>query len=183
MNKMVLVVDDNPNNRKLLGELLHKNDYEVGVCENANEMFSFLEKKHPNIILLDIMMPGMNGFDACIKLKENSSVKNIPVIFITAKNNQNDINKGFKVGGVDYVTKPFNHEELLARIRTHIEISYLRGLIPICSNCNKIRDDKGYWKSIEEYLSDYGGVELSHSLCPVCAKKLYGNETWFDIED
>ncbi|MCP4692022.1 MAG: response regulator transcription factor, partial [Desulfobacterales bacterium] len=103
----------------------------------------------------------------------------IPVIFITAKTETDDIVKGFDAGGVDYITKPFNSAELLARVRTHIEVEALRGLLPICANCKKIRDDEGYWKQIEAYIERHAQVTFSHGICPGCMKKLYGDQPWF----
>ena len=177
--KLVLIVDDNPENRKALGSLLVNNGYEVGASSDGQKALDFVEKVKPDLILLDIMMPGMNGYEVCEKLKEDVSTKHIPVIFLTAKTDSEDIVKGFKVGGVDYVAKPFNSEELLARVSTHIEIKTLRGLLPICSNCKSIRDLEGMWASIEEYLNDHSEAELSHSLCPACTEKLYGKEDWY----
>jgi len=177
--KLILIVDDNPENRKVLGNLLSQNGYEVGASPDGYKALEFINKVEPDLILLDVMMPGMNGYEVCEKLKADNSKKHIPIIFLTAKSNIEDIVKGFKVGGVDYVAKPFNSEELLARVRTHIEIKILRGLLPICSSCKSIRDDQGFWNSIEEYLSDNSEAMLSHSLCPTCMDKIYGDQDWY----
>ena len=185
--KLILVVDDNSENRKVLGNLLSNNGYEVGVASDGFKALKFIENVIPDLILLDVMMPGMDGFEVCQKIKENQALKYIPIIFLTAKTSTEDIVKGFKVGGVDYVSKPFSGEELLARVNTHIELKTLRGFLPICSRCKKIRDDDGYWHSVEEYISEHSDVQFSHGLCKTCADELYGDEEWYkkdnDSED
>lgn len=178
--KLILIVDDNSENRKVLGNLLTQNGYEVGSASDGFKALKFIENKIPDLILLDVMMPGMDGFKVCKKLKENPFTNNIPIIFLTAKTNTEDIVKGFKLGGVDYVSKPFNSEELLARVNTHIEINVLRGILPICSRCKKIRDDDGYWHSVEEYISEHSEVQFSHGLCKTCADEMYGDEPWYN---
>ena len=172
-NKLVLVVEDNATNVVLLMELLIKNGYEVGTASDANQAFEFIKNQLPDLILLDVMMPGMDGFEVCEELKSNVETKNIPIIFLTAKVTTEDIVKGFKVGGVDYVTKPFKKEELIARVNTHIEIKTLRSLLPICASCKKIRNDEGYWQSIEEYFKDRNIAEFSTTFCDECANKNY----------
>ncbi len=178
--KSVLVVDDNLQNLQYLGNVLEENGYEPTLTRNGPQALEFLENEKPDLILLDIMMPEMDGYEVCKILKEDVSVKEIPVIFITAKTETDDIVKGFDVGGVDYVTKPFNSAELLARVRTHIEVKLLRGLLPICSSCKKIRDDEGYWNMLESYIQMHAQVTFSHGICPECLKKLYGDQPWFE---
>ena len=171
--KLVLVVEDNPTNVVLLEDLLNKNGYEVGIASDANQAFEFINNKYPDLILLDVMMPGMNGFEICEELKSNIETRHIPIIFLTAKTATEDIVQGFKVGGVDYVTKPFKKEELLARVNTHIEIKTLRGLLPICASCKKVHNDEGYWQSIEEYFEGQNIAEFTTTFCDECAKKNY----------
>ncbi len=178
-NRLILIVDDNPENRKVLGSLLVEHGYEVGASSDGPKALEFIKKERPDLILLDVMMPGMDGFEVCGKLKLNNETKHIPVIFLTARTSTEDIIKGFHAGGVDYVSKPFNSEELIARVNTHIELKMLKGFLPICSSCKSIRDDKGYWQSIEEYMSNNSEVILSHGLCVKCADKLYGDKEWY----
>ncbi len=178
--KLILIVDDNPENRKVLGNLLVNSGYDVAVANDGYKTLELLKNLIPDLILLDVMMPGMNGFEVCEKIKDNLILKHIPIIFLTAKVATEDVVKGFKVGGVDYVQKPFNSEELMARVNTHIELNMLRGLLPICSNCKNIRDDDGYWSDIESYVAENSDIEFTHTLCSKCMKKLYGDEDWFD---
>ena len=177
--KLILIADDNHENRQVLGSLLTISGYEVGVSSDGPKTLEFVKNKLPDLILLDIVMPGMDGFEVCEKIKSGLLTKHIPIIFLTAKTSTEDILRGFKVGGVDYVTKPFNAEELIARVDTHIEMKILRGLLPMCSSCKSVRDDQGYWHSIEEYIDSHSDALLSHGLCDGCAEKLYGDEDWF----
>ena len=176
----VLIVDDNPLNLQVLGNTLRKNGYKLAAAKSGPEALDFLQKKLPDLILLDIMLPEMDGYEVCKKLKEDENTKKIPVIFLTARTDTDSIVRGFEAGGVDYVVKPFNPAELLARVKTQIklkqafdEIRTLKGFIPICANCKKIRDDKGYWESVEEYIGKHSDAVFSHSICPECTKKLY----------
>ena len=125
------------------------------------------------------MMPKMNGYEVCKALKSYTHSKDIPVIFLTAKTDTESIIAGFNAGGVDYISKPFNQKELLARVQTHIklsraysEIQYLRGILPICSYCKKIRNDSGYWEQLETYFSKYTDTQFSHGICPDCLQKV-----------
>lgn len=176
--ELILIVDDNPQNLQILGGLLTGN-YKIGFAENGIQALEFVENREPSLILLDIMMPKLNGYEVCEKLKNDVQYQHIPVIFITAKAETKDIVKGFDVGGVDYVTKPFIAEELLARVKTHVQMKTLKGLLPVCSNCKKIRDDKGYWNQIEGYIEKYSQVKFSHGMCPECSDEFYGKEDWY----
>lgn len=178
---LVLAVDDKPQNLQFLGKLLSLSDqgYEVGLAQNGQQALNFVKKDQPDLILLDIMMPDMDGYEVCRLLKADFSTRHIPVIFLTAKTDSKDIVKGFEVGGVDYVTKPFNSAELLARIKNHLEIKILRGLLPICSKCKKIRNDNGFWKRVDAYIEEHTQVTFSHGICPDCLTDLYGEKDWF----
>ncbi|MCP4116631.1 MAG: response regulator [Desulfobacteraceae bacterium] len=176
---LVLAVDDNPQNPQFLGKLLSENGYEVGVAQDGIQALTFLKKNQPDLVLLDIMMPGMDGYGVCEEIKANLGTRHIPVIFLTAKTETEDIVKGFEVGGVDYVVKPFNSAELLARVRTHVEMKMLRGLLPICSSCKRIRNDAGFWEQIEAYIEAHSQILFSHSLCHECMGKLYGDKEWY----
>jgi two-component system, sensor histidine kinase and response regulator len=119
----ILIVDDVPANLKVLGGILKDEGYKIRPVLSGELALQVAEKDKPDLILLDIMMPGMNGYEVSLRLKENSGLKDIPVIFISALNDTNDIVKAFTSGGVDYITKPFQSEEVRARIATHIKIS------------------------------------------------------------
>lgn len=128
---LVLVVDDNADNRKLLGSLLSAEAYEVGMASDGFKALEFIKNIQPDIILLDIMMPVMDGFEVCSKIKKEEAYKDIPIIFITAKNDLDSIVKGFENGAVDYIFKPFEPSELKARVRNHLELKRAKELIAI----------------------------------------------------
>lgn len=176
----VLIVDDNTINIKVLGSILKKSNYQVSVALNGREALDFLQNERVDIILLDVMMPEMDGYEVCTILKKDEQLKTIPVIFLTAKTDQDDIIKGFGVGAVDYISKPFSSEELLARVSAHVElvrsrdeINKLKTFLPICASCKSIRNDQGTWEPIESYFATKTAITLSHGICPNCAKKLY----------
>lgn len=187
---LILIVDDNRDNISTLAAFLDEENYDIAIADGGKQALDFIWKRKPDLILLDIMMPEMNGLEVCRQVKSNGDTKRIPIIFLTAKSETEDIVMGFKAGGADYVTKPYNSLELMARIETHLknkilieENEALRGIIPICSECKKIRDDEGYWHQVESFLKKYTNAELSHSLCRQCADKLYGKYDWYDKEN
>ena len=118
----ILLVDDMIENLSLLSDLLTNNGYSVSTSIDGATALKYLEKNSPDIILLDIKMPEMDGFELCRQIKANQTTRHIPIIFISALSEVNDKVKAFAVGGVDYVTKPFQVEEVLARVDTHMTI-------------------------------------------------------------
>lgn len=118
----ILIVDDTPKNIQILGTVLRQQQYQIYVAQNGLQALEVANKVIPDLILLDIMMPEMDGFQACTELKKSALTQKIPVIFLTAKAEAEDIVKGFELGAVDYVLKPFNSSELLARVKTHLEL-------------------------------------------------------------
>ena len=122
----VLLVDDTPLNLAVLKEALSSEKYKLSFANSGERALEIVSKLTPDLILLDIMMPGIDGYETCHRLKQSPKSKDIPIIFITAKKETEDIVQGFRVGGVDYITKPFQMEEVCARIRNHLELQYLR---------------------------------------------------------
>lgn len=121
----VLIVDDNPNNLEVLSETLIDAGLDVAVATSGEGMLRQMEHRLPSLILLDVMMPGMSGFEACQQLKANPATWDIPVLFMTALADTADKVKGFSLGAVDYITKPFQKEEVVARVRTHLKLRSL----------------------------------------------------------
>ncbi len=190
----ILVVDDTPENLTVLRHILTEHGYVVRPALSGDVALSAIAMEPPDLILLDIMMPGMDGYEVCRKLKSDESTSQIPIIFISALDETGDKVRAFRAGAVDYITKPFQPEEVLARVDTHItlsklqrdleekndllqkaldEVKTLNGLLPICSFCKKIRDDQGYWNQIESYISKRSRAQFSHSICEECLKKHY----------
>ncbi len=122
----ILIVDDNTTNLNVLLDYLHEVGYKVLIAPSGEQALQQVQHVSPDLILLDVMMPGINGFETCQRLKEQNKTKNIPVIFMTALSDTMDKVRGFSVGGVDYITKPFQHEEVLARVKTHLMIRNLQ---------------------------------------------------------
>jgi PleD family two-component response regulator len=191
---VVLVVDDHPTNLSVLIDYLNETGFKVLIAQSGERALRQISYVQPDVILLDIMMPGIDGFETCRRLKANEETRDIPVIFMTALSDVDSKVKGFRVGGVDYITKPFQQEEVLARLTTHLtirnlqkllvahntelqdalaKIKALSGLLPICASCKKIRDDEGYWQQVEVYIKDHSEADFSHGFCPDCMKKLY----------
>ncbi len=119
---IILIVDDVPKNLQVLGTILYQQGCEIAMADSGASALETLAELKPAMILLDVMMPEMDGYEVCERIKSNPSTKDIPVIFLTAKTETEDIVKGFKMGAVDYLTKPFNSEELIARVRTQLEL-------------------------------------------------------------
>ncbi|MBD1832407.1 hybrid sensor histidine kinase/response regulator [Cyanobacteria bacterium FACHB-472] len=122
---VILVVDDTPTNLQLISEALTDVGFEVATAINGEMALKQIQYSLPDLILLDVMMPGINGFETCKRLKENAATCDIPVIFMTALSDTDSKVKGLSLGAVDYITKPFQEEELLARVKTHVELRNL----------------------------------------------------------
>lgn len=126
---LILLIDDVLQNLQVLSESLRQEGYRITGASSGPGAFKLLQRVKPDLILCDIMMPEMDGYEVTRRLKADESTREIPVIFLTAKSEASDIVKGFEFGGVDYVTKPFNTAELLARVRTHLELKQARDTI------------------------------------------------------
>lgn len=118
---LILIVDDNAINIDLLLNIL-KGDYRFGIAKNGVKALTYLENNIPDLILLDVMMPEMDGFEVCTRIKADPRLKNIEVIFITALSDAKYIAQGFEIGAVDYITKPFKAAEVKARVQTHMSL-------------------------------------------------------------
>ncbi|APZ44332.1 response regulator transcription factor [Acidihalobacter ferrooxydans] len=121
----VLLVDDAPDNLRVIYTILHENGYTVRVAPDGFAALRSVRRQRPDVILLDALMPGMDGFETCRQLKEDIDTRDIPVIFLTGLNDSESIVHGFQLGGVDYVTKPVLAEELLARVAAHMQTARL----------------------------------------------------------
>ncbi|MCP4750718.1 MAG: hybrid sensor histidine kinase/response regulator [Proteobacteria bacterium] len=167
----ILVVDDKPDNLRLLVNLLSKQGYQVRPVPNGKLALSGSQAIPPDLILLDVMMPEMDGFETCRQLKASPKTEDIPIVFLTAKTSTEDIVKGFNLGAVDYVTKPFNQTELLARVKTHLSLKFSQETVVresrkrkellqiLCHDLqNQISGSLGFWELILEdhsLLSDF----------------------------
>ncbi len=191
----ILIAEDDVINRKLLEVILKKRNYEFTSCKNGVEVLETLKSDGTyQFAIFDWMMPELDGIGLIKKIRENKKYEGIYIILLTAKNFKEDVVTGLNAGADDYMAKPFDKEELLARIRVGErilklqsalnervlqlrnaleKISTLQGLIPMCAGCKKIRDDEGYWQEVEQYIMDNSEARFSHGLCPACVDKYY----------
>ncbi|MGB3513837.1 MAG: hybrid sensor histidine kinase/response regulator [Microcoleaceae cyanobacterium] len=177
-SEFILVVDDNPVNLKVIVITLTNQGYEVTTATSGERALKQISYELPDLILLDIQMPGIDGFETCKKLKENPETKDIPVIFMTALTDSESIVKGFNLGAVDYITKPFQATEVIARVNTHINLQQLRKNLEqkVASKTNKLTQALEELKASEvkliqsEKMSALGelisgiGHELNHPI-------------------
>lgn len=184
---IVMLVDDATENLRVLMELLQDNYKLIPLKSGKAALAKLAQDPLPDLILLDIVMPEMDGYELCTQLKADPRTEEIPVIFITAVSEAMDDAKAFELGAVDYVPKPFNPLTVKARVNTHIklyrtlrelqsalkDIRTLSGFIPICAACKKIRDDKGFWNRVEIYIEERSDAQFSHSMCPGCSEVYY----------
>ena len=125
-NYKILMVDDSPKNIQVVANFLQNEGYDLSFATDGKEAIQILSKADFDLILLDVVMPEIDGFEVCRKLSSDEKYKNIPVLFLTVKTDPESIIKGFESGGVDYITKPFNPYELLARIKTHLRLKSIQ---------------------------------------------------------
>jgi two-component system, sensor histidine kinase and response regulator len=137
--KSILIVDDNPQNLQVLGKMLLDNQYKIEFAINGQSALDWIESTQFDLILLDINMPGLNGFEVCRIIRTKSRFDNIPVIFLSADTDRESILKGFELGAQDYITKPFDSRELLVRVKTHLR---LKDSVEKLENLNKHLEQK-----------------------------------------
>jgi phosphoserine phosphatase RsbU/P len=191
----ILIAEDDFTSRAILAGVLKKYGHEIVATENGMEAWSAMQQPNaPQLAILDWMMPEMDGPEVVRRIRALQTDRPPYIIMLTAKGEKADIIAGLEAGANDYLAKPFDPGELRARVEvgrrmvemqealaTKIEelhqafdqIKTLRGIVPICANCKKIRDDQGYWNQVEVYVRDHSEAEFSHSICPDCVKTLY----------
>lgn len=204
----ILIVDDSVDQQALLRSILgragHTDVLSADSAKTAAAVLN-LEGESPgrkiDLILMDVLMPDQDGVETCRQIKRCAHLQDVPVIMVTAKNDQHNLQEAFAAGAMDFISKPVNSVELLARVSSALllkqemdrrknrelelrrsneelqkalkEVKVLRGLIPICASCKKIRNDGGFWQQLEEYLGEHSEAAFSHGLCQPCIKKLY----------
>lgn len=204
----ILIVDDSPDQqallRSILGKAGHTNVLGADSAKSAARVLNLdgeSASEKIDLILMDVLMPEQDGVETCRQIKRCAHLEDIPVIMVTAKSDLSNLQEAFAAGAMDFISKPVNSIELLARVSSALllkqemdrrknrelelrrsneelqkalkEVKVLRGLIPICASCKKIRNDGGFWQQLEEYLGEHSEAEFSHGLCQPCIKKLY----------
>jgi CheY-like chemotaxis protein len=192
-NAQVLVVEDASIIAKDIQDMLRRLGYAVSaVASSGEEAVQKAAETHPDLVLMDIVLKGdMDGVEAAQQIRDRF---HIPVVYLTAYADEDTLQRAKITEPFGLILKPFEERELHAAIEVALykhkaeeererlireledalaEIKTLRGIIPICSSCKKIRDDEGYWHQVEVYIRDHSEAEFSHGICPECAKKLY----------
>ncbi|MEM8930236.1 MAG: two-component regulator propeller domain-containing protein [Acidobacteriota bacterium] len=175
----ILIVDDEEIVRQVLCVYLQGEDYRYQIAADGEQALRILEEESIDLVLLDVMMPRMSGYEVCRAIRETRSLEDLPVIFLSAMTDATDIAAGLAEGANDYLAKPVGQRELVMRLDTHLrvlaahrarqdEVKVLRGLLPICSGCKKIRDEDGAWELLESYIDRHSEARFTHSLCPDC---------------
>jgi len=164
-NSLILLVDDIPENIQVLGKILKNRGYSFAVATNGETVFTLLKKQSPlpDLILLDIMLPDIDGFEICKRLKADEKTREIPVIFLTAKTELTDKIKGFELGAVDYITKPFEAVEVTARVQTHIRLKKSNDII------RKYSEDLEKAVDTRDKLFSIIGHDLRGPIASVCS--------------
>jgi len=152
--KTILIVDDTISNLDILSHLLE--NYDVIDSISGEDALEIVQEEEVNLILLDIMMPGIDGFEVCQKLKSNPKTKNIPIIFITAKTDEDSIEKAYDIGGSDYVTKPFKPKELLARVKRELQLQDLQNELKLLASTDPMTKlyNRRYFSKISVHTLD-----------------------------
>jgi PleD family two-component response regulator len=196
----ILIVDDEPINIRILSSAL-QSEYDVTPAYNGFDAIRLVKDLRPDLIILDVMMPNLNGFEVCSIIKSDADFTEIPLIFLTAMDSAEAETQGLELGGIDYLTKPVNSDLLRLRVRNHIQlkerndlvreqrdllarqkeeleaalgrIKRLEGIIPICMHCKSIRRDDTSWQQLENYISANTDAHFSHGVCPTCLAEHY----------
>ncbi len=189
----ILIAEDDSGSRRLLEATLKRWGYEVFVAADGEQAWQqLMSPGAPPLMILDWLMPGLDGVEVCRKARADKRLRSCYIILLTARDSKEDLVAGLEAGADDYVTKPFDAQELQARVHVgsrvvqlqselaervvELEASlsrekHLQGLLPICCYCKKIRDDSNYWHQVESYVADHAAVRFSHSVCPECTDK------------
>ena len=186
----VVVADDDRVAAEILARTLRKWDFSPAVTSNGAEAWNALrEGSGPTLAILDWMMPELDGPEVCRRVRREMPVGNMYMVLVTAREGRADLVAGLDAGADDYLVKPFDPEELRARVAVGVRIlslqerlaervaelqtalanvKQLRGLLPICSYCKRIRGDDQYWQQVEGYIAEHSEAQFSHGICPTC---------------
>ena len=201
----ILIADDNDAMRRHISFALEEQGHEVLLTKDGEEAWTELQRASaPNMAILDWNMPVLDGPEICKRLREKEKDKPKYLILLTVRNRSEEIAAGLDAGANDYIVKPFDFEELRARIsvgKRVIELQQslskrvvelqealdhvkkLQGLLPICMHCHKIKNDQKTWQKLEAYIHEHSEAKLSHGLCPDCLKKYYPEYSSINFDD
>jgi sigma-B regulation protein RsbU (phosphoserine phosphatase) len=190
----ILIAEDDAISRKMLHKILTKEGNEVIAAEDGLKALAALDKEIPDILITDWMMPDLDGLELARQVRAKQLPSYVYIILLTALTEKEKVSEGLNAGADDYITKPYDKVELLARVKAGkrvvelekslrkknqqltkalAQVKQLKGLLPICMHCKKIRNDENYWQQVEEYLFEHTDADFSHSICPECMEKFY----------
>ena len=191
----ILIADDDPTSRRMLEMVLTRWGFDVVAVADGDAAWAKLQDpKEPRLVLLDWMMPGIDGVEICRKLRKEQALKPTYIIIVTTRDSKEDMVEGLAAGANDYIGKPFDSDELRARVEVGqrvleleealsrrvdelqhalAHVKTLQGILPICIHCHKIRNDQESWERIEKYIMEHTDADFTHGLCPECARKHY----------
>ncbi len=191
----ILVVDDEPDILFATARILRSAGHRVEEAETGEQCLRMITESRPDLVLLDVMLPDRSGYEVCRQIKGNSASSGIYVMLLSGKKTTaDDQSEGLEIGADGYLARPVAKRELLARVEAMARIiraerardrlieelraaldsiKILKGLLPICANCKKIRNDMGYWEKVETYVTSHSEATFSHGICPECMMKLY----------
>jgi DNA-binding response OmpR family regulator len=186
----ILIADDDRMSTVMLGRTLESWGFEVVVTYDGNAAWARIAAlAEPAIAIIDWGMPGLSGIELCRRIRAASLTAPLYVILLTARSERQDLVAGLQAGADDYLTKPFDPDELRARIHVGqrtldyiTSIKRLTGLLPICSYCKSVRTDQNYWQRVERYISEHSDVLFSHGICPSCLPRVL-EENGLDVEE
>lgn len=186
----ILIAEDDPISRRTLEVTLQRWGHCVFVTSDGQAALEMLNRDDaPPLAILDWMMPNMDGLTICRRLRDNPTKRSTYIILLTARGDKRDIVAGLDSGADDYITKPFDRDELQARVNVGLRmidlqqrlaervgeleealkrVKQMQGLLPICCYCKCIRNDDNYWQRVEEYIGEHSGAQFSHGICPNC---------------
>ena len=176
----ILIADDERMSTLMLGRTLEQWGFEVVVAHDGLAAWDHIVgSQPPAVAIIDWEMPGLDGVELCRRVRAAALRTPVYLILLTARSSRQDLVAGLEAGADDYLTKPFDPDELRARIHVGqrtldliANIKRLTGLLPICSYCKRIRTDQDYWEQVDSYLTEHTGALFSHGICPSCLEKV-----------
>ena len=176
----ILIADDDRMSTMMLSRSLERWGFEVVVAHDGISAWGHIVGDNPPALaIVDWMMPGLDGIELCRRIRATELAAPVYVILLTARTSRQDLVAGLEAGADDYLTKPFDPDELRARIHVGqrtlaliANIKRLSGLLPICSYCKRIRSDQNYWEQVESYITEHTDARFSHGICPTCFDKV-----------
>lgn len=175
----ILIVDDDAVCRMAIAGALKRLGHEVIAAKDGYEALTLLQQSQCSVVITDVLMPEMDGLELCRRIRGITTPRYTYIILLTVMEGRASFLEGMKSGADDFLAKPFDTEVLVARLAVaqrilslQSEVRQLAGLLPICSVCKKVRDDKNYWHEVESYISRKTKAQFTHSYCPDCFKKV-----------